>query len=79
MFLSQDPYIWRTPPPSYSEALHSAKGSTLNEDNKPVQQAHVSMVSDTRTQGEGKNRFSHSCHLGRAENIRCTLHEARQT
>jgi hypothetical protein len=79
MFLSQDPDIWSTPPPLYPEALHSATSCTLNEDNKPVQQAHVSMVSDTRTEGECENRLSHSCQLGRADSIRYTLHAARQT
>jgi hypothetical protein len=79
MFLSQDPDVWSTPPPLYPEALHSATSCTLNEDNKAAQQEHVSVVSDTRTQGEGENRLSHSCQLGTADNIRYTLHAAIQT
>jgi hypothetical protein len=74
--LSQVPDIWNTSPPLYCEALHSSTSNTLTEDNEPVQQANVSIVSDTRTQGEGENRLSDSCQLGRADN---TLHEARQT
>jgi hypothetical protein len=79
MFLSQAAGVWSTPPPRYSEVLHLATSNTLNEDNKPVQQAHVSMVSDTRTQADGENRLSHSSQLGRADNNRYTPHTVRQT
>ena len=78
-FLFQVPEIWSTSPPAYSEALHSSTSSTLTEDNEPVQQANVSMVSDTRTQEKGENGSSDSCQIGRADNIRHTLREARPT
>lgn len=74
-FLSQVPDIWSTSPPPYSGALHSSTSSTLTEDNEPVQQANVSVASDTRTQGKDENKLSDSCQTGRADNI--TLPEAR--
>jgi hypothetical protein len=77
--LSQVPDIQDTSPPPYCEALHSSTGSTLTEENEPVQQANIPMVSDTRTQRDGENRLSDSCQLRRADNLGYTLHEARQT
>jgi nitrogen fixation-related uncharacterized protein len=71
------PDIWSTSPPPYSEVFHSSTSSTLTEDNEPVQQENVSMVSDTRTQEKGENELSDSPHIGRADNIRYTLREAR--
>lgn len=73
------PDIQDTSPPPYCEALHSSTGSTLTEENEPVQQANIPMVSDTRTQRDGENRLSDSCQLRRADNLGYTLHEARQT
>jgi len=73
--LSQVPDIWSTSPPTYSEARHSSTNCTLTEDNEPLQQANVPVVSDTRTQEKGENRLSDS----RADNMRNTLHEARPT
>nr|AGM32618.1 hypothetical protein [Coptotermes formosanus] len=75
---SQVPDIWDTSPPLYCEALHSSTGRTLTEENEPVQQANMSMVSDTRAQREGESSSSDSCQLGGANNFRYTLHEARQ-
>jgi hypothetical protein len=75
-FLSQVPDIRNSSPPPYSEALHSSTGSTLTENNEPVQQANL---SDTRTQGKDENKLSDSCQSGRVDNIRYTLHEARPT
>jgi len=76
IFLSQVPDIWSTSPPPYSEPHHSSTSNTLTEDNESVQQANVSMLSDTRTQGKGENKSSDSCQLGRADN---TPREARPT
>jgi hypothetical protein len=83
-FLSQVSEIWGTSPSLYCEALHSSTGSTLIEENKPVQHTNISVASDTRTQGEDENRLevedsvSGSCQLGRADNTGYTLPEARQ-
>jgi hypothetical protein len=75
MFLSQAAGVWSTPPPRYSEVLHSATSNTI----QPLQQAHVSIVSDTRTEGDGENRLSHSSQLDRADNNIQTPHADRQT
>jgi hypothetical protein len=76
---------WVISPPLYSEAVGTSASSIPADENKPLQQTNISIVSDTRTQIEGENRqqvevtVTGSTQMGSANSMRFPVHEVRQT